>query len=798
MKKIFSERKYGIVRAVLFMLMITVLLTLHRQWLVSDEVNFATGENRWNLDGDYERNTVCQIFRPYGTGELKKIGIVVTAPEDSMQGGFLTITLTEKGEDEAFSIIQIPYEEIQLDRYTEIDVSQQVSQWKEYELRIKLDKTENGTQPQLQACNKEDGISENRTLYFGENKETGQLLLLYEYENILNRMKVVHIVILCLLIAFFIAFPFPDKKWIRNIVGILVLMTIPYLLGRRLELLSAIQIVLLPNAMKWNIGMMYGLEIILLLCFGSILTTAIVTDVFLTVLYTANYYVYSFRGEPIRISDISAAGTAAQVMGGYDYTPNDHLIFAWGIAILLGVIAWRCRIPHIKKTVITPKKLILRGSGIIAAVLTAIVSYHMFVDTDLLVKHGFENVTGFHRNMTYLQNGYLVATCLDLQDMKDIEYADYSAERAQELQEEYQKTNTPITDDMPNVIMIMNESFTDLRVLGNLEISEENLGFIYGLKKNTIHGYANVSTWGGGTCKTEFEALTGNTMAFFPQSYYPYMQGIKGPTESLVTVMQANGYKTYSMHPERRQNWNRDKVYKYLNFDQSLWKEDFTGARYLHHGVADVETYKKIEELYEQKAAGERIFVFDLTMQNHSGYSREADNETAYSIHAVNASDAEADLFLSLIKESDDAFSQLVNYFEQQDEKVIICMFGDHHPQIENEDFYNTIYDQTEGMTEEEFQFNKYKTPFVIWANYEIEEQEGMDISSNYLGALLLKTAGIPGNAYFNYLEQLMEEYPVITINGYRDSEGNVYSWSGQGDEFPDYRTLQYKYMFDK
>ena len=63
MKKIFSERKYGIVRAVLFMLMITVLLTLHRQWLVSDEVNFATGENRWNLDGDYERNTVCQIRR---------------------------------------------------------------------------------------------------------------------------------------------------------------------------------------------------------------------------------------------------------------------------------------------------------------------------------------------------------------------------------------------------------------------------------------------------------------------------------------------------------------------------------------------------------------------------------------------------------------------------------------------------------------------------------------------------------------------------------------------------------------
>ena len=92
---------------------------------------------------------------------------------------------------------------------------------------------------------------------------------------------------------------------------------------------------------------------------------------------------------------------------------------------------------------------------------------------------------------------------------------------------------------------------------------------------------------------------------------------------------------------------------------------------------------------------------------------------------------------------------------------------------------------------------SQYKTPFIIWANYDIPEQDGIDISANYLGALLLETAGIPGNSFFNFLTKQMKAYPVITVNGYKDNKGNAFQWSGEGTEFLDYRILQYYELFD-
>ncbi|MCD8325218.1 MAG: hypothetical protein LUC90_00645 [Lachnospiraceae bacterium] len=123
-------------------------------------------------------------------------------------------------------------------------------------------------------------------------------------------------------------------------------------------------------------------------------------------------------------------------------------------------------------------------------------------------------------------------------------------------------------------------------------------------------------------------------------------------------------------------------------------------------------------------------------------------------------------------------------------------MFGDHQPLFSDDSFYETIYANTEGLTELDQTLNQYKAPFVIWANYDIEEASDYDISMNYLGVLLMETAGIPMSSYFQYLSDFMEEYPILTPRGYEDAEGNFYSWSGEETEFPEYRILQYYNLF--
>lgn len=351
-----------------------------------------------------------------------------------------------------------------------------------------------------------------------------------------------------------------------------------------------------------------------------------------------------------------------------------------------------------------------------------------------------------------------------------------------------------LEEDLPHIILILNESFADLRVLGNLELSEENMPFFYSLRENTIRGYVNASVLGGGTANSEFEVLTGCSMGLLPDTYYPYQQCLLERMPSLVSMAQAVDYTTYSIHPENRNNWNRSNVYFRLGFDSSLWLEDFQEAEILGNGVSDLETYYKIEDLYENRQENEKLFFWDITMQNHGGYTYlKMENP----ITQANAEYHDADIYLSLIKESDAAFEQLITYFKDQDEKVLICMFGDHQPKL-SEDFYNSIYEVTEDLTEETKLFNMYKTPFIIWANYDIEEQQDMDISMNYLGGLLLETAGVPRSAYFQFLSGLRNQYPIITVNGYADADGNFSSWSGEDTVFSDYRILQYNYLFDR
>ncbi len=632
----------------------------------------------------------------------------------------------------------------------------------------------------------------------GERIPNAQLLTKYTYTNAIPGTKLFKVLMLAFCTAFAVVVVLPEKKWLREAAGCLVLLAIPCILGRKLELVAISGMKLYLFSMKWNVAIMCIFEIVLLLCTCSPKITALVSNIVLTVLYSANYFVYAFRGTSLKINELSAAGTAARVLKQYNFRPDSDLAYAWAIAVFLGVLAWKTgkgkEAKRHKRALAV--NLALRFGCMMAGILIAFVSGYMLLGTDLLVEQGFLNEYGFQYQENYECNGYLVASCIDIQNSRVEKPKGYSEEKVEEiLQEYYPEHMETEVQDLPHIILILNESFADLRVLGNWQPDEENMDFFYSLTDNTIRGYANASVLGGGTANSELEILTGCSVGLLPASYYAYQQGINRDTSSLVSILEGYGYKTYSMHPENRQNWNRAGVYQYFGFDESLWKEDFEDAELLHSGVTDLETYRKVEELYENRKEGERLFVFDLTMQNHGGYVPWRWEET-YQRYGIDTGLSEPEIYSSLIKVSDDAFAQLVEYFAQEDEKVIICMVGDHQPKFEDEDFYKDIYAATEGLTEEDIIFNQYKTPFVIWANYDIEERSGMDISLNYLGPVLLEAAGMEGTAYFNYLSQLMQDYPIITANGYQDSLGRRWAWSGNKDEFPEYRLLQYNLLF--
>jgi len=752
---------------------------------------------------DDTRTSLSQEFRPVYR-KLHMISFLMSKSSVTRQDGAVEVMISDEKGNVLYDR-ELFFSEVADEYFTDLDVDLTVSPQGTYYLTLVTKPSSAGEYPAVGLCGKEYYLRENGRLLEREEIPDAQLVSRYRYEDVLLPSKFRNILLLCLMTALGVMFGLPDHKWIRRAVAIMILLAGPYLLGSRLELLTYKEVFYTPLALRWNIGIMYGLELAVLLVSWSGRATVLIVDTALTILYTANYFVVLYRGTPLRVNDFSAIGTATQVAGSYSFVPNDHLAMAWGILLLLVVWSMQTgrgrleRAARKKEKKYFYTKIVSRIVTAAMAVGITVFSGYELLYTDLLTRAGFadEEFKGFYQDLIYYIDGYLVGTCIEVRNARITPPEGYSTQKAAEILEEAIERGgaKEITDeeksDLPHVILIMNESFADLRTLGELELNMENMEFFNSLKDNTVRGYVNASVLGGGTANSEFEVFTGCTSAFFSVNYYPYQQGVKKPLNSLVSQMEKYGYHTYSMHPEVSSNWKRDTVYRFLGFDESFWLQDFEGAEVVHHGVSDAETFDRIIKLYEEREEGEKLFVFDLTIQNHGGYPGK---QAPYEVRSEKYNNAMLDEYLTLIKITDEAFKDLVTYFEGQDEKVIICMYGDHQPWLAN---LIVETDKTSDSVNSEKLLSKYKTPFVIWANYDIGEADDHDISMNYLGGLLLETAGVPLSPYFSYLSELRDDYPVITINGWLDAEGNYHNWGNTETEFLDYRILQYNYLFD-
>lgn len=516
----------------------------------------------------------------------------------------------------------------------------------------------------------------------------------------------------------------------------------------------------------------------------------------------ANYYVISFRGSPVVPWDLLSLGTAASVAGGYNYMLPSRQI---ALILLMFFLAFTERYAKIH---ISRKKILLRaGSAVISVACMAGIGW--MVQDDAMVSELQLYPFLFTPTVMYERNGFAVTFLMDMQYLKVEKPEGYSVEKAKKLLENEdgldwtasdQRNNVgkefanqkETTDQLPNVIVIMDEAFSDLGVLSDeaLPVNEDYMPFIHSLQQgaeNTQTGYLNVSVKGGNTANTEFEFLTGDTMAFLPAGSIPYQQYITKDTPSMASYLKSLGYETYAMHPYYASGWNRDKIYPLLGFDSFYSSADFYGSTYVRGYIDDSSCVDKIIETYEKKDAGTPAFIFNVTMQNHSPYTDGYQNLQG-NVTVDGTVSAQLSEYLTLVKLSDAALEKLIDYFGTQDEPTVIVFFGDHQPtDAVVEPIWNLEGKSSSDLTEEENQL-RYKVPYVIWANYDIDEAVNQESSANYLGAQMMEAAGIPLSDYQNYLLEQKKEMPLISTQ-HTEAEGS--------DAWLNYQTLQYYLLFD-
>lgn len=561
---------------------------------------------------------------------------------------------------------------------------------------------------------------------------------------------------------------------------------------------------------------------------GSFRLSYLIVNPILFGLAVAHSYIMDFRGTPFLPMDFLSIGTAAGVANTYNYTPTYKVMTASLIFIFIIIIGVKTKTP--KYNLIT--KIISRTfTGTFSAVLLILFYFTSFF-ADMGVKPDFWNQTRGYHNYGFAFNFFCNTKYLYMSQPNNYN-PDKIKDYVSSVVDNGDSSETPPTDDdytKPNIICIMNESLSDLGVLGNLTTNEDYMPFMHSLTENTIKGNLYVPVIGSGTSNTEFEFITGHSTAFLPSGSNAYMLYIKNPIASIVSTLETQGYSSFALHPYYAEGWNRTNVYNYLGFNdfmsledimdvsvmneyksngsnpdflQSLIDQYYPGSNMLiRQYVSDSYDYRLLIEDYENRDTSVPYFAFNVTMQNHGGYTTSCVNfdECIYAT-SVSKNYNKANKYLSLVKASDDAFKELIEYFSNVDEPTVICMFGDHQPSIET-DFIAEVMgvDSLSSLTPEQEQL-RHVTPFFIWANYDIEEKQIDKLSANYLSSLVLETAGVKLTEYNKYLLKLSETLPVIDTVGYIDNENNYYKWSDVSPYshlLEEYENIQYNSIFDQ
>lgn len=513
----------------------------------------------------------------------------------------------------------------------------------------------------------------------------------------------------------------------------------------------------------------------------------------------AEYFVILFKSQPIQPGDLTAIATAAAVGGGYVFQLTSYCLYAIALlapAMLLSSYAGLLRPERAARSrkmfAINLLVGVLCLGGVVAHV--TLFDYYNTLQIQVYTWRPLES---------YYRQGFIPSFISSAQTIQPRKPADYSKSGAQGLingyaadydenegaSQERAEAVTQFDERKPAVVAIMNETFSDLSVYQNLHAGYEGPTFFNSIDDAVQRGDLYVSAYGGGTCNTEFEFLTGNSMAFLGQGVYPYTIYNLTHAENLAQQFSDLGYTTTAMHPNHATNWNRENVYNDFGFDQFLSIEDFQGADTLRGMVTDDATYDKILDLL--KTDDDPQFIFDVTMQNHSGYDTgmiPTNLQTNYLIDGTYNS--EVNEYLSLIKQSDEALQKFIGELRNLDRPVIVVFFGDHQPFFPSE-FNDAWFTNEDDATHSE---RLYHTSYVIWANYDVagraQESDTADISTNFLGAELMNLIGAPVSDYQKAQLSLRENMPAINIIGYQDRNGMWYLSSADtgtdDDSLPD------------
>ena len=287
--------------------------------------------------------------------------------------------------------------------------------------------------------------------------------------------------------------------------------------------------------------------------------------------------------------------------------------------------------------------------------------------------------------------------------------------------------------------------------------------------------------WGGGTNSSEYEMLSSNSLMLMP-SITPFNWLNLYGANSIVSYLDELGYASIAAHPVHptpttgatARGW-RSALTRCILRTASPPKNITANRPY----QTDSASYRDFAALYEAMPEDQPRFGFLVSIQSHGDYDmNDASLDLVHAATDYGEYDELMDEYLSCMYMTDRAFAELTEYFtevyEQTGRKVIVAMAGDHAPS-----FVSHVADKSIAP-ENDLQLLERSTPYIIWANYPLEnagqtsETDPLNrIDMCTLAPVVAEQAGLPLTPFYRYLLAMREYAPVYTAgNDYMDAAG--------------------------
>ena len=347
----------------------------------------------------------------------------------------------------------------------------------------------------------------------------------------------------------------------------------------------------------------------------------------------------------------------------------------------------------------------------------------------------FENIA-----QGYEDYGFVYSFSASVVDQGMPSPRDYSQEQVEDALSRV-NAKASDTDDLPNVICVLLESFIDPKEINFLNFSENPTPNFDSLYNNFSSGHLTVPVVGAGTANTEFEILTGMGMKYFGLGEYPYKTILKSTDcESIASDLKHLGYGSHVVHNNGGNFYSRRNAFTQMGFDSFISKEMMNIQEYTPLGTwpTDDILIGAVEKALD--STKQQDFVYTITVQGHGAYPTEKvieNPEITVTGAETEAKNNEWEYYVNEIHEVDKFIANLTDMLSKRDEKTVVVFFGDHLP--------------TMGLTNEDMKTGSiFQTKYVTWNNFGMKKIN-QDLTSYQLLAAITEQANIHEGTMFTH-----------------------------------------------